>query len=224
MSLLLFDLDGTLIDSSPGIFASMEHAFACVGARAPSRERLRNFIGPPLRASFAEVVGEDPARVAQTVAHYRARYDALGWTEHAVYPGIAELIVALAAGGHTLAVVTTKVAPMAQRLLAHLPFGAHFARVYAPDGEASRCEKAEMIAAALRDFGAAAAHATMVGDRHFDIAGARANGVRGLGVAWGFGSAQELQESGAAAIAATPQQLGRLLGLAAPTGPATASA
>ena len=211
--LLLFDLDGTLIDSSPGIFASMEHAFARVGARVPSRERLRDFIGPPLRASFAEVVGEDPARVAQTVAHYRARYDTLGWAEHTVYPGIAELIAVLAAGGHTLAVVTTKVAPMAHRLLAHLPFGPHFARIYAPDGEASHCEKADMIAAALGDFGADAAHTTMIGDRHFDIAGARANGVRGLGVAWGFGSADELREAGAAAVAATPLLLGRLLGL-----------
>lgn len=209
--LWLFDLDGTLIDSSAGIFASMEHAFSRVGAELPSRERMRAWIGPPLRQSFPLVVGDDPARIEATVEHYRERYDAIGWNEHTVYPGIGAAIESLARSGAQLAVVTTKVEHYARRIVEHLPFGAHFARVYGANPNSVHSEKAAMIAAALRDFATPAEHAAMIGDRHFDIDGARANGMRGIGVTWGFGSAQELQNAGAQAIAHAPEELTKLL-------------
>lgn len=210
-ALLLFDLDGTLIDSSAGIFASMEHAFSRVGAALPSRERMRAWIGPPLRQSFPLVVGDDPQRIELTVAHYRERYDAVGWNEHTVYPGIGTAIEALARSGAQLAVVTTKVEHYARRIVEHLPFGAHFTRVYGADTNSVHSEKAAMIAAALRDFDTRADHAAMIGDRHFDIDGARANGVRGVGVTWGFGSIEELHAAGAQAIAHAPADLVQLL-------------
>jgi len=209
--LVLFDLDGTLIDSSVGIFASMAHAFTRMGQPVPPLEQLRGYIGPPLRQSFPDVVGHDPDHIEQTVAHYRDRYDSLGWLEHEVYPGIAELVNALSASGQRLAVVTTKMQTLAEKIVRHLPFGVHIERVYGPGGDGKHSEKAEMIADALRDFEIPAAQTTMVGDRYFDIEGALANGVRAIGIGWGFGSEDELLGAGAHALARTPAELQSLL-------------
>jgi len=211
MQLVLFDLDGTLIHSEAGIVGSLRHAFDRLGHAAPPLEELRRWIGPPLRQSFPRVIGDDPARVEQAVAYYRERFDSVGWTEHEVYPGIAELVEGLAAAGRTLAIVTTKMRVQARRIIDHLPFGHHFHEVYGPSGDGQHSEKAQMIARALADFGVAPEQAVMIGDRHFDIEGARSNSVRGLGVGWGFGSREELEQAGAEAIAATPAELAALL-------------
>lgn len=216
MQLVLFDLDGTLIHSEAGIVGSLRHAFDRLGHAAPPAEELRRWIGPPLRQSFPRVIGDDPVRVEQAVEYYRERFDRIGWSEHEVYPGIAGLIEDLASESRTLAIVTTKMRAQARRIIDHLPFGHHFHEVYGPGGDGHHSEKAEMIARALADFGVAPAHAVMIGDRHFDIDGARHNGVRGLGVAWGFGSREELEQAGADAIAATPAELAVLLRTAGP--------
>jgi phosphoglycolate phosphatase len=213
MRLALFDLDGTLIDSERGIAGSMRHAFAAMGHESPPRETLRSWIGPPLRQTFPHVVGDDHDRIEQAVAHYRERFDTLGWAEHDVYAGIEDVVRAVHATRCALAIVTTKVLPQASRIVAHLPFGDCFARIYGPGLDGRHCEKSDMIATALRDFGIAAAEAVMIGDRHFDIEGARANGVRAIGVRWGFGSIDELREAGADALAESPGHLAALLGV-----------
>jgi phosphoglycolate phosphatase len=209
--LVLFDLDGTLIDSEPGITASLAHAFEQIGAELPAREVLRSWIGPPFRQTFPSVLGDDEARIVAAIDHYRDRFEDTGWSEHAIYDGIPELIEALAANGDALAIVTTKPENQARRIVEHFPFGEAFARVYGPHDRHEHRSKAEMIAQALDDFGARAEHATMIGDRHFDIEGARANAVRGIGVAWGFGSVEELLGAGAHAIAAAPRDVNELL-------------
>jgi phosphoglycolate phosphatase len=209
--LVLFDLDGTLIDSEAGIVASIEYALGKLGAPSPAREVLRGWIGPPLRATFPLALGDDHEAVERAVAFYRERFSTLGWREHTAYVGIGEVIEALAARGERLAVVTTKPDLYAERIVRSLPFGAHFERVYAANAGSRDSEKATMIAQALADFETPAADAAMIGDRHFDIEGARANGVRALGVGWGFGSREELQEAGADAIAASPAELLALL-------------
>ena len=210
--LVLFDLDGTLIDSEPGITACLAHAFERIGAELPAREMLRTWIGPPFRHTFPSVLGDDEARIVAAIDHYRDRFEDVGWSEHAVYDGIPELIGRLAANGDALAVVTTKPEAQARLIIDHLPFGGAFARVYGPADRHEHRAKSEMIAQALDDFAVRAEHATMIGDRYFDIEGARANGVRALGVAWGFGSVEELREAGADAIAANPLELSVLLG------------
>jgi len=211
MRLILFDLDGTLIDSEQGIVNSIEHALSGLGVPIPSRESLRGWIGPPLRAVFPNVVGDDPATIERGVKLYRERFSEIGWLEHTVYPGIGDVVDALAAQGDQLAVVTTKADLYAERIVRSLPFGARFERVYAAPPGSNSSEKASMIARALTDFGMDARDASMIGDRHFDIEGARANGVRAIGAGWGFGSREELVSAGADVIADSVGKLRELL-------------
>ena len=218
--LLLFDLDGTLIDSAPGIIACIEHACTAMGVEAPPRETLRGWIGPPLGETFRDLVGSDPARVETAIAHYRERFDRVGWREHRVYAGMDAVIAAQHAAGHALAIVTTKVRAQAERIVGTLPFGAAFTRVYGPAADARHCAKAEMIAQAMADFGHSAETTRMVGDRHYDIAGARAHGVACCGVLWGYGSAGELEAAGATRLVADPAALAAWLGACAASAPA----
>lgn len=211
MALILFDLDGTLIDSEPGIFSTLDYAFAQIGAQLPPPDVLRGWIGPPFWQSFPTVLGDDPARIEAAIEHYRIRFEQVGWSQHRVYPGIAELVAALAHARHSLAIVTTKPHSQARTIIDHLPFGAAFARVYGASISGRHCAKAEMIAQALADFSTEADDAVMIGDRYFDIEGARANRVRALGVAWGFGTRVELLDAGAAAVADDATGLQRLL-------------
>jgi phosphoglycolate phosphatase len=207
--LCLFDLDGTLIDSELGIVACVRHAFEQLGVPAPAE--LRHWIGPPLRHSFGPLLGHDPVRVEAAVEHYHQRFHAIGWREHTVYPGVDAMIGRLLDAGHELAIVTSKPQRHAAPIVESFPFAKAFSRLYGPDPSSPHSEKASMIAAALADFGAAPEQAVMIGDRHFDIDGAVVNRVRGIGVLWGFGSREELEGAGAHALAATPDELTRLL-------------
>ncbi|WP_158883257.1 HAD hydrolase-like protein [Rhodanobacter sp. L36] len=210
--LCLFDLDGTLIDSEHGITACVKHALARLDLPAPADDELRHWIGPPLRHSFAPLLDHDAALIEAAVEYYHERFHTDGWREYDIYPGIEALIARLLAAGHQLAVVTSKPHRHAAPIIAHLPFGEAFLRLYGPDPSSPHSEKASMIAAALSDFGAAEQDTVMIGDRRFDIEGAIANQVRGIGVLWGFGSRAELEQAGANAIAETPDALAKLLG------------
>jgi phosphoglycolate phosphatase len=209
--LCLFDLDGTLIDSEHGIIACVKHALAKLDVPAPPQEELRGWIGPPLRHSFAPLLEHDPVRIETAVEYYHERFHTDGWHEHDIYPGIESLIDQLLSAGHQLAVVTSKPQRHAAPIIAHLPFGDAFLRLYGPDPSSAHSEKATMIAAALTDFDARPEDTVVIGDRRFDIEGAIANHVRGIGVLWGFGSRAELEQAGASAIAATPDELAGLL-------------
>ena len=209
--LCLFDLDGTLIDSEQGITLCVKHALAKLNIPAPPHAQLRRWIGPPLRHSFAPMLDHDADRVEAAVGYYHERFDTDGWREHVIYPGIQNLIETLLAAGHELAVVTSKPHKHAAPIIAHLPFGEAFLKIYGPSPDSARSEKADMVRTALSDFKCSPTDAVMIGDRHFDIEGAVANDVRGIGVLWGFGDREELQLAGASAIAATPDELAQLV-------------
>jgi phosphoglycolate phosphatase len=207
--LCLFDLDGTLIDSEIGILGCVRHALTQLGVAHPAE--MRHWIGPPLRHSFAPLLDHDHDRIELAVEYYHERFHAIGWREHTVYPGIEAMIGRLQSAGHTLAVVTSKPERHARPIIEHLPFGGAFNRLYGPDPSSPHSEKATMIAAALVDFSASPEQTVMIGDRHFDIDGAVANRVQGIGVLWGFGSQTELEKAGAHALARDPEHLAELL-------------
>ncbi|MEO7072076.1 MAG: HAD hydrolase-like protein [Rhodanobacter sp.] len=209
--LCLFDLDGTLIDSERGILDCVRHALARMQVPMPDPGALRAWIGPPLHTSFAPLLDHDEQRISAAIAHYHERFQSDGWHEYTAYPGTDGVIERLRAAGHELAVVTSKPRAHAAPIVASLPFGAAFSRLYGPEPGARRSEKATMIAQALADYQAAPAHTVMIGDRRFDIEGALANGVSGIGVLWGFGDRAELEHAGASAVVATPEALGDLL-------------
>lgn len=211
MALILFDLDGTLIDSEIGITRTMAHAFRALEVEPPAQEILRSWIGPPLHASFPSLLGDDPDRIDLAVQHYRERFDEIGWREHEVYAGIEELLMMLATRGHRLAVVTSKVSDQARRIVDHLPFGHLFDAVYGPAAGVRTSEKAALVAQALRELAGRSDDTVMIGDRRFDIEGARANSVRSIGVLWGFGSVDELRQAGADHIVAAPSELAACL-------------
>ncbi len=205
--LWLFDLDGTLIDSARGIMGSIEHALASEGVEAPSPDRLRAWIGPPLWHSFADVFGDDPPRIQRAIEHYRERYSEVGWREHEVYAGIYETLDQLIASGAHCAVVTSKPQAQAERILSSQPLGERFVRVYGPHPDDHAHSKADLIALAMDQLHGTPQTTVMVGDRRYDMEGARANGVPGMGVLWGFGDADELRAAGASRLVKSPAEL-----------------
>ncbi len=203
---LFFDLDGTLIDSEPGIINGIQHVFASMGQPVPDAASLRPWIGPPMRDSFQSVFSEE-SQVAQALALYRQRYDTLGWTELTVYAGIPALIATLQAAGHRLAVVTSKNERSARQILENLPFGACFEEIVGASDDGTRRFKSDLIAEALRRLAVPTTQCVMIGDRRMDIEGAGHHQMRSVGVLWGFGERDELVTAGAGQIVETPEQL-----------------
>jgi phosphoglycolate phosphatase len=209
---LLVDLDGTLTDNFEGISRSILHALALLGAPAPAPEALRACVGPPLRSSFARLLATaDAARVEQAIAHYRARYAETGWRENTIYAGIAGAVARLAASGATLVLCTSKPQPYAERIVEHFGFAPHLSAVYGADLAGALDDKAALVARLLDREGLDARRCTMIGDREHDVRAAHANGVRAVGVLWGYGSEDELRRAGADAIALSPADLPRVL-------------
>lgn len=209
MATLLFDLDGTLIDSAVGITRCVAHALEQLGEPVPPDPELRRWIGPALRDSFGPLLG-DAARTEQAVLHYRDRFDSHGWREHDVYEGIGQVVAGFAAAGHRLAVVTAKNEPHARRIIDHLPFGAHFEDVIGATLDGRLSHKPELIGEAFRRLSLSRQDVWMIGDRRMDIEGARHHGIGSVGVLWGFGDEAELRAAGADRLAQSPADLAGL--------------
>lgn len=209
MRTLLIDLDGTLTDNFEGIPRSILHALAELGVQAPPSSALRGCVGPPLRASFARLLAtDDPARIELALAHYRARYARTGWCENVVYDGIAAVVAALEAdGATTLVLCTSKPQPYAERIVAHFDLRRHFASIHGADLEGTLDDKAALVRRLLARERLAPDECTMIGDREHDVRAAHANGVRAVGVLWGYGSRDELVGAGADALASAPADL-----------------
>ncbi|MBS0211945.1 MAG: HAD hydrolase-like protein [Proteobacteria bacterium] len=206
--ILLFDLDGTLIDSEVGIARCNAYALERLGEPVPDAVAMRTWIGPSLRTNFGSVL-HDAERTERAVALYRERFDAIGWSEHTVYPGIEDALRALHAAGHRMSVVTAKNQPHAERIVAHLPFGDLFETITGASVDGRIGEKPELIGVAIGHLGVPPSRCWMIGDRHLDIDGARHHGMRSVGVLWGFGGADELRA--ATALCARPDELAAAL-------------
>jgi phosphoglycolate phosphatase len=208
---VIFDLDGVLVDSRAAISGAMNFALAANGFPRQAAAELYRFIGPPLALGFAELTGQpvDSKAVWACVQSYRERYAVSSLTETVVFDGIPEALEELAQE-HRLAVATSKVKALAEPLLAALGLRERFDLVAGPGLDAQAEDKATTIGAALEALRTTSG--VMVGDRSFDLVGARANGLRAVGVTWGIGSADELAAADAIVDAPTdlPATVGRL--------------
>jgi len=201
---LIFDLDGTLTDSKPGILGCLKEV---LDARQMSGYGpLDRFIGPPVEEWVAELLPDGTAEDRSTLARdYRACYDRVGWRNNSVYPGVAEMIAQLCAAGFPLYVCTSKHEYFAVRILEEFRLAQFFIRIYGDRIEYESHRKIDLLAHIMRENSLARDSAWMVGDRSFDFEAALANGIRSIAVGWGYGSAEEC--SVANAVAATPEDV-----------------
>ena len=206
---ILFDLDGTLTDSGEGIINCAILALEHFGLPIPDREALRVFVGPPLHETFIKF-GVPADKADEAVAVYRSRYVPIGMFENAPYPGIRELLDALKKQGHKLYVATSKPEWMAQEILKKFQLDSYFDLICGATMDTSRTEKSQVIAYLLEQTGDVS-HAIMVGDTKYDVIGASAHSIPTIGVSWGYGTVEDMQSAGAAAIAHTTQELLELL-------------
>jgi len=216
---LLFDLDGTLCDNFAGIAACIGHALQRLDVPVPPATALRRFVGPPLRSTFAELLGTDSRdRIEEALRHYRERFATLGWRENDVYPGIADALATLHGTGARLFVCTAKPQVYAERIVAHFGFAPHFTAVYGADLGGRLDDKATLLAHLLEREHIAPGRAVMIGDRAHDVRAAHHNRVRAIGVLWGYGNADELAP--ADLVVHTPAELtaALLAGTAVPRG------
>lgn len=200
-----FDLDGTLTDPKPGICGCVQYALTELGVPAPSQDELEWVIGPPMIDSLRKLVG--PERADEGLRLYRLRYGETGLFENRVYDGIPDLLQDLKADGWRLYVATSKARPYALRIVEHFGLAPFFLETYGSGLDGSLQHKDALLAHALADAQVDPVGAIMIGDRKFDVLGAGANGLRTIGVAWGYGSRAELEEAGAAAVVSAPAEV-----------------
>jgi len=207
---LFFDLDGTLTDPKVGIVRCIGHALDALGVPVPADDDLLWCIGPPLRTSFAQMLGGE-TRVEQAIQLYRERFSTIGMFENAVYDGVPELLGTLNDRGHRLFVATSKPHVYAAQILDHFELSGFFERVFGAELDGVRADKTDLLAYAIRETKVQPETAWMIGDRKHDIIGARANAVNAVGVLYGYGSRDELEQADAHALVARPSELVQVL-------------
>lgn len=205
---ILFDLDGTLTPSEEGIIRSASYALEQMGRPVPSYDEMKKFIGPPLKYSFMTIGGMTEDEAEQATAKYRERFSEVGWMENSVYPGIPAMLKALKRAGVRLGVATGKPQVFTDKIIDRFGLRPYFVRVCGITLTDHNADKKKLITAAMPE---GCKRACMVGDRKFDIEAARALGLDAIGVLYGYGSREELEEAGATAIAETPDELAKLL-------------
>ncbi len=212
-NIILFDLDGTLTDSQAGIINSVKNALDYFGIQE-ERENMTCLVGPPLHDTFREIYGFNAEQISVGTAKFREYFNEKGWLENAPYPGIAELLQTLKAAGKQLVVATSKPEGFAVRILEHFGLAQYFDHICgAPMDEQSGAKKAQVISNALSYYEHAGwnTDAVMVGDRKYDVIGAHEKGLAAIGVLYGYGDREELEEAGADFVAGDLEELRELL-------------
>ena len=214
----LFDLDGTLTDPREGITKSVQHALRAFGIEEPDLKKLEPFIGPPLKDSFMEFYGFTGEEAERAIAVYRERFAPVGISENQIYPGIPQMLESLYRRGMRLAVASSKPIGFVKQILAHFDIEKYFDVVVGSELDGTRGTKEEVVEEALGQLGILTMPVTerhgrgaMTGDRKFDIQGAKAYGLTGVGVGFGFAREGELEEAGAEYIAETVAELAEFL-------------
>lgn len=227
---ILFDLDGTLTDPKIGITTCVQYALHKMGIEEPDLDKLEPFIGPPLTDSFCDFYGMDNQKAGQAVVYYRERFSTVGLFENEVYPGIPQMLEALKEAGKKLAIASSKPTVFVKQILEHFEICQYFDVIVGSEIDGTRSRKEEVVEEALRQLlpgmrynqlrkgnialtkgGQADCEIVMVGDRRFDIEGAKEYGIVSIGVAYGYAEEGELAEAGADIIVGTVEDLKKVL-------------
>ncbi|MGN1319100.1 MAG: HAD family hydrolase [Lachnospirales bacterium] len=208
---ILFDLDGTLTDAYEGITNSVKYSLEYFGIHIEDKSVLKKFIGPPLKESYMVFYDFDDEKANKAVEKYREYFSPKGVFENRVYEGIKELLENLKNMGLKLVVCTSKPQIYAKRITEHFDLDKYFEYVCGSELDGRRTNKAEVIEYAINKFNIDKDNVIMVGDRLHDIVGANKNGIKSIGVLFGFGSEKELNETGADFIAKTPQDIKNII-------------
>ena len=209
---VFFDLDGTITDSKPGILKCIRHALDEKGI-AYADAQLDLMVGPPFRVSMREILGvHDVALVEDMIRIYRAEYEVSGWRDCKVYDGMEELFERLKKAGKRLAVATSKPLRFTVMMLDALGLSHYFDFIGGAESDSSRDSKIEVIRYVMENLSMSDAKgALMVGDRLYDVDGAKQANMDSAGVLWGYGSKEELEAHGADYIFSSPKELGDFL-------------
>ncbi len=209
--MVLFDLDGTLTNSEPGIVGCVKLALTKMNFPIPEQETLRRFIGPPLWHSFSEFCGMTDEQAEEAVCLYRDTYNVSGAFLNRPYPGVVSLLDMLKETCIPIAVATSKPDNITAPVLDYFHLTPYFAYVSAPSETEHSSKKKELILTALEKCGVAPERAVMVGDTHYDAVGAREAGTNFIGVLYGFGTREEMENEGAVNFAADLAELQSML-------------
>ena len=209
---ILFDLDGTLTDPREGITKSVQYALAKMGIEEPDLSALEHFIGPPLYDEFRRCYDFDDVQAKQAVAAYRERFSVDGWKENILFDGVPAMLKTLRAAGKTLAIASSKPTLFVEKILELFGIASYFDVVSGATLDGSISTKAQVVEQALTLLSVKdRKSAVLVGDRMHDVEGARSCGIDCVGVTFGFGGLQELQQAGAKYIVQDFAELMHLL-------------
>ena len=197
---VLFDWDGTVADTRPGIFNSVRYAIGQYGIADKPDDELRYFIGPPLYDGFEHVFGVSPELANELTDTYRVYYRDKGIFECNVYDGVGDLLRELHDAGVKTAVVSSKPKEFLDRLVEHFGLAEHLDAVVGPAIDNHNSNKTVLVNQALKELMLLPSTVAMIGDRHFDMEGAKAAGVNAVGVLYGYGTEEELCAAGADAV------------------------
>jgi phosphoglycolate phosphatase len=203
---VFFDLDGTLTDPKEGFVRSVRYALAELNIEFDPDIKLESYIGPPLHDSFRKLCGDNQS--AETaISLYRERYSATGLFENELYEGIVECLDQIYGTAESIHVATSKPTVFSKRIIEHFGLDQYFNVVFGSNLDGSLSDKTELLEHVLGTQGIAPQNAVMIGDRRFDMIGAKNHGIRALGVLWGYGSKEELENAGADAICSHPTEI-----------------
>lgn len=211
---LLFDLDGTLTDSAPGICRCVQYALGKMGITFTDLKALEVFVGPPLRQSFQEHFALEGEDAETAVAFYRERFSTVGKYENSPYPGIEKLLASLKEAGFMLAVASSKPEVFVEDIMQHFALDSYFDCIVGSDLEGKRDSKAAVIREVIRRMKITDEKRSgmlMIGDRRYDVEGAKEEGIDSIGVYYGFAEEGELEAAGADYIVNTVEELQILL-------------
>lgn len=205
---ILFDLDGTLIDSKPGILTSIRKTLDAFNIPY-TEEIIDGMVGPPFRVSMKEMLGiEDMSVIEQLIAFYRTHYKAGDWRDCKIYDGVVEMLTALREKGYTLGLATSKPLQYTTIIMEELGLDKYFHYVGGATGDATSELKTDVINNVLMKLGVKDLDSVlMIGDRLYDIEGAKSSGVDSMGILWGYGDRAEHENCGADFILSTPSEV-----------------